>query len=369
MHPPRYLAVLSTAMATSLSLVWLWVAAMPLAFLDPEYPQWLAKQDMLQRCDLGSVLVVGDSRAAVAIMPAHLPVKVTNLALGGGQPVEAYFVIDRALRCPNLPQRVVVSLDPAHFMAPDLFWERTVRFGFLDYAELTEFGRQVERLDDRRLYRPRLADGLPDRLRTALYALRFPSLYFNSLVRGGVFLRWWENHATLAAGLAARGQYFFGTADGSSVVATEGQLVRFTPLPLLDHYFDRMLALLASRDIPVDFVAMPLNRATFQAVQPALRDGFAAYLAGYAARYANFQVVGPVMPHWPDRCFGDGFSHLNPAGAALFSVRFGRCLQARLQPRLQAAPPNTQNEAQCGWLSATAPDASTSDLPSSNCGS
>lgn len=36
---------------------------------------------------------------------------------------------------------------------------------------------------------------------------------------------------------------------------------------------------------------------------------------------------------------------------------------------LQAAPPRTQNFAQCGWLSGTAPTLSARVSPSSNCGS
>lgn len=89
----------------------------------------------------------------------------------------------------------------------------------------------------------------------------------------------------------------------------------FAPLPVLDQYFDRMLALLAARGIEVDFVAMPMNDTTRQAVRPDVRAAFAAQLAAYAARYPNFHVVGDAMPHWPDRWFGDGYSHLNPDGA------------------------------------------------------
>lgn len=37
------------------------------------------------------------------------------------------------------------------------------------------------------------------------------------------------------------------------------------------------------------------------------------------------------MPAWPDRYFGDEFSHLNRQGAALLSARFGQCLQGRLE--------------------------------------
>ncbi len=391
--PRRYLLTLAVAAALTLALTWLFVAAAPLAFLDPEYPYWLAKQELLRRCDLGTVLVVGDSRAAVDIIPARLGVKATNLAVGGGEAIEAYAAMRRALACPDPPRRVVISFDPAHFVQPDLFWDRSVRFGALDMAELADLRALSERLGDVSVLDQKRADGLPRGIRALLYAARFPSLYFNSLLKGGVLLRWWDNRAALRAGLASRGQYFFGTRSGSSVVTIEGHLDGFTPLPVLDAYFDRLLALLAARHIETDFVATPLNASTWRAVRPALRDGFASYLAGYAARYPNFHIVGPLMPGWDDGWFGDEFAHLNPAGAALFSARLGECLRARLaaapkdapgegsnqasaancaafdQPRLQDAPPSTQNAAQWGWFSATGRDASAKVAPISKRGS
>ncbi|HEX5327640.1 MAG TPA: hypothetical protein VFW75_13290 [Acetobacteraceae bacterium] len=317
-----YLAVLAISGVVGFALIWAWVAWMPLAFLDPEYPAWLAKERMLARCDLGNLVIVGDSRAAADIEPARLPVPATNLAVGGGEPIEAYAAIRRVLACPHPPSRVIVSFDAGHFMLPDLFWERSVGFGFLSHAEVEQLRHVSDRLGDRSVYSVMRADGLPPRLREALYAIHFPSLYFASLLHGGVALRWWENRATLARTTSRRGQYFFGTADGSDAIAVEGHLAHFAPLPVLDWYFDRTLALLAKHGIAVDFVAMPMNETTWHAVRPALRDGFAAYLAGYTARYANFHVVGPVMPHWPDRLFGDAFSHLNPEGAARLSERF-----------------------------------------------
>jgi hypothetical protein len=132
-------------------------------------------------------------------------------------------------------------------------------------------------------------------------------------------------------------------------------------LPILDCYFDRLLSLLDKHGIEADFVAMPLNEATWLEVRPDMRDKFVAYLDGYAHRYPRFHVSRDVMPHWPDRLFGDQFSHLNPEGAELFS--------AQLAQRLQDAPPNTQNEAQNGWLSDTGVEASAKVVPISKRGS
>ena len=375
----RYLRALCAAAVLSLAVVWGYVVAAPLAFLDPEYPYWRAKLELLRRCEVGTVLVVGDSRAAVDVIPARLGVATTNLAVGGGEPIEAYVAVRRALSCPVPPRRVVVSIGPDHFVQPDLFWERTVLFGFLTGADLRDLRDVSLSVHDMSIVDERRTDGLTPGLRAALHESRFPGLYLGSLLRGAVFARWWDNRRRYQEGLAARGQYFFGTGHGSHVVTAEGNLRRFAPLPVLDRYFDRMLALLAARDVPVDFVAMPLNAATASVIRPAVRDGFAAYLASYERRYANFHVIGPVPPVWDDSWFGDAFAHLNPVGAEVFSTAFGPCLRSRLaaqlacggfdQPRLQAAPPSTQNDAQWGWFNATGRDASAKVVPNSKRGS
>jgi len=323
-----YLAAFAVSAACVFALAWAWVALMPLAFLDPEYPAWAAKSDMLARCDLGEVVVVGDSRAAADVLPALMAHRTTNLAVGGGEAVEAFSAIRRALACPNPPRRVVISLNPGQFVHPDLFWERTVRFGFLDRAEVADLAVASRASHDWSVYENGHGDGLTGRVRAALYSLRFPTLYFGSLLKGGVFLRLWDNRRALAERLASRGQYFFGTAPGCDDVAIEGHLAAFRPLPVLDLYFDRLLTLLAAHDVQVAFIAMPVNRETMSASRPAMRAAFAAYLRRYEARYPNFHVVGPTMFGWPDRFFGDDFSHLNPTGARLLSARLARCLDA-----------------------------------------
>ena len=191
--------------------------------------------------------------------------------------------------------------------------------------------------------------------------MRFPAYYFSSLVHAGVGLRWSHNRQVLAETLAARGQAYFGTAPGSDVVALEGRMARFQVLPVLDVYFDRLLAVLNSHGIEALFLAMPINDATFSKVDPALRDGFAAFLSTYENRYPGFHVAGDVMSHWPDRFFGDQFCHLNPEGAERFS--------AQLAQRLQEAPPRTQNDAQNGWLRETGAAASARVEPISKRGS
>lgn len=354
----RYLTVVGLSAALSLALVWGWVAMMPMAFMDTEYASWRAKQLMLDRCELGDAIILGDSRAAADIIPARLPLPVTNLAIGGGDAIGALAALNRALTCPSPPRLVIISFDPGHFVSPDMFWERTVRFGFIsppDIAALWEASRQV---GDPTVYESGHIDGLPSPVRDWMYRLRFPSLYFSNLAHGGLFFRWPRNQRALAATLAARGHYYFGTDPGSSTVTVDGNMDGFRPLPILDHYFDRLLAVLDNHGIEARFVPMPINESTWREVKPRMRDAFAAYLAGYARRYQRFHVAPEIMPHLPDRFFGDRFGHLNPEGAERFTDL--------LAQRLQDAPPRTQNDAQKEWLSGTGVAASAKVVPISN---
>jgi hypothetical protein len=357
----RYLRLLAVSATFSFALVWCWVALMPMAFMDAEYPSWRAKELLLEHCDLGEAVILGDSRAAADILPLRLPLPTTNLAVGGGEAVEAYFAMARALSCPTPPKQVLISLVPSHFTHADLFWQRSVRYGFLAPADIKALRLTSRETDDDAIYQAGSADGLPALVRDWLHLVQFPSLYFASLAHGGGFLRWQRNQMIMRQTLADHGHYYFGTEPGSDVVAEEGHMAGFTPLPILDIYFDKLLTLLDRHGIEAEFVPMPVNEATWRRVRPELLSRFSAYLADYERRFPRFHVSPEVMPHWPDRLFGDRFCHLNPDGAELFS--------AQLAQRLQDAPPRTQNEAQNGWLSDTGPDASAKVVPISKRGS
>ena len=159
-----------------------------------------------------------------------------------------------------------------------------------------------------------------------MYASRFPPLYFASLVKGKLFARYWDNRAFFERAVEDRGHYFWGTAAGSDIVTQEANLRAFRASPVVDHYFAATLALLRERGIPVDFVVTPVNADTWSEIDPTVRDGFAAYLRAYAERYPNLRIIGERIPHRPDRFFGDGLLHMNPAGAELFSRRLAECL-------------------------------------------
>ncbi len=329
----RYLLTLATAAAGSFLAIWAWIALAPLAYLDPEYPYWRAKQDMVVACDLGDLVILGDSRPAVGILPMGLPIRATNLAVGGGKPVEALAMLRRVLACPDRPSYVLLSLDPGHLMLPDLLWERSVRYGLLRRDDLAELADLSARTGDWSVHEARRTDGLPPALRAWLYDLRLPPFYFNSVMKAGVFLRWPANRDALQDGLRRRGQYYFGQDPGSDAVAQDAALGPFRPAPVLDAAFDRLLGLLREHGIETWFVPMPVNSATWHAADPALAAGFDAWLAEKSERHRMFRVLRPTEPWWDNRWFGDSFAHLNPAGAERFTGILAERLREWTEPR------------------------------------
>jgi hypothetical protein len=154
---------------------------------------------MLDRCDLGDAIVLGDSRAAAGIIPARLPLRATNFAIGGGEAIEAWSVLERALACPSPPKLVIISIDPGHFGHPDMFWERSVRFGFMTDPDISELREASRRADDFSVYDSQHIDQLPLTVRDWFYRVGFPPLYFANLARGGLFFHWARNRRIFAA--------------------------------------------------------------------------------------------------------------------------------------------------------------------------
>jgi hypothetical protein len=308
-------------------LVWAFIVRLPGVVLDEEYPVWAAKQDMIEACDLGSTIVVGDSRAVAGLIPALLPARATNLAFGGGTPVEAYYAARHALRCPNKPTRAVVSIGMFKFVVEDIIWERTMRFGFLSAAELHEVEAKARELHDPVLRQAVNLNRIPSAALGWLYLARFPPLYLNSLTCGCPRYRYLYNRRVEAEALRTRGYSAFPPPKGPDRIGVEALFDEFSPGPLLDHYFGRLIELLVSHGIQVDFVATPINRSTFDRVPPEVLREFTAYLKSYAARYPGFRIIGSTLPYWPDEYFADVYQHMTLPGATLFSRWLGACLR------------------------------------------
>jgi hypothetical protein len=326
LSPATFLACFAASFAAVTALVWLYVATMPMAFLSRDYPLWIAKREMLDQCRPGAVAVFGDSRTLAAVVPELMPIPVTNLAMSGTSPIETYFAVERALRCPAPPKLVVIAHGALKFGGDGDYWNFSARTGFLSYDQMRAVDADAARLHDDELQRLRRGDHLSPALRDALFAARFPGLYFDSLVNAFVATRLSHNRDAYRDALRASGHALFGSANGTGVAAGEGQQPGFQVSPLVDLYFDRTLALLAEHRVPAVVISMPVSRTTSAATQPRLREQFATYLHAKERTYPGLQVAGPAIPCWPDEFFGDDW-HFNARGADAYSRALGPWLR------------------------------------------
>ncbi len=314
----RYIGLLASAFLVVFGLFWIYTATLPMAFLSRDYPAWVAKHGMLDHCDLGRVAVFGDSRAMAGIDPTSLPFSASNFAFSGSTPIEAYFAAERMLRCKTQPKAIVIAYSIGNYMSDSDYWRIGARTGVLNFADMQDVRRESRLLHDDEIGRLANGDHLAPLLREALLAARFPSFYFGSLIDGFGFGRYLYNRRVEGAILSARGHALFGTDPGSDAIASEVALSYFAASPLINAYFQSILAAMAKKKIPVVLLSLPLNEATCRVLDPSLRPAFAAYLRHAIATDPQASLIGPIMPCWPDRFFGDAF-HLNASGTQRYT--------------------------------------------------
>jgi hypothetical protein len=307
------------------ALVWLYVASCPMAYLTVDYVASRVQKQRLADCDLGDLAIFGDSRVAAAIEPDLMSVRVSNFGLQATTPVETWFAVQQATRCPALPRWVIIGHGPHTYNDPVKLWDFDAPYEFLDLEQRQEIRRVAAQSDDVASLQENPVDGVPVDLLDRAFAIRFPPLYFASLWQSGIGLRWLQNRQWAQDLIKARGHCLFGEADGSSKLSVETEMQGFKPFPLVDYYFSRTLTLLEQRGVNVLYLTPPLNQSTFDHIKPDVAPEFVDYLQAKARTLNHFHVAENVITCWPDEDFGDD-GHLNELGARKYSAELNEFL-------------------------------------------
>jgi len=323
----RYLVCLCASLLVVFCAVWAYVVLAPMAYYEGGYATWKAKELMLDECRVGEIALFGDSRLESGIVPALMPVDTVNFGVPAGTVIETHSAARRAMACPSRPKQAVIALTPAHFgPLSRFFWILSVRYGFIAPGELWDTVRWADRLGDTETLATPTPDGFTGRLRDVLYAIRFPSLSFNSLVQGRVFGRYRSNMNRFATVLQTKGWSDYGGGGG-----LVGELAApFRPTKLQEAEFEATLELLHERGVEVLLLAMPFSQSGL--TSPESRAAYVSYLAGAARRFPGVHLIGGDAPVWPDELFADG-EHLTGAGAKLYTAKLASCVtNGLLQP-------------------------------------
>jgi len=304
-----------------LAVFWFIAADLGMGFLPAEYAIWKARHQLVADCKLSPTIILGDSRAAAGLLPSRIK-GATNLALGGGTPVEMYYISKDILKCPRTARRVIISMSPGQAVSSSYFWDRTGLYGVLTFDDLEEIRLRSRALNDTNIYGPPKFGDLDAVIGNVLHAVDFPSYDTSYIIRHYVIGRLRDNRKVAAETLAANGQHYYGGENGSDGIADDAKLTRFVPSALLGEYFGRMLDDYEAHGIGVYFIGVPMNEATYDRMNPDVINGFQAYLVSLAAAHPNFKVIGSAVASLDNRYFGDS-THLNAKGAELVSQKVG----------------------------------------------
>ena len=300
-----------------------------MTFLPSGYPVWVAKEYMLDHCDLGELMEFGNSLLEAAIVSHGLPLVSTNFSAGGVSPLDSYFLVHKALACPNHPKRVILAFGVGDFLSlQEGFWANTVRFGIIRAEAIDDITNTARRLNNSSFDDYITGDGLSGWRRNVVYVHHFLPIYFDSLVGGGFFLRATSNRALYANALARRGQMpYRGLQAAGAPNRNKPPPPGFHPLPIETEYFERMVTELTQAGVLIDFIMMPVTptRAAGLHANNLERD-FVSFLRDIERRHPNFHLSQSAAPIWPDREFVDG-THLHPEGAARFTRLLNDCLR------------------------------------------
>lgn len=309
-----------------------YIESCPMAFFNFEYPMW-AYQKAQVRSTSGPdarILVVGDSRALADLLPAdlsHPRGTAVTLAVGGATPIESWHLLDDYLANNAPPEAIFLSLSPYHLTRCDVFWQRTVKFKFLDlddFLEVLALSRELDDypFDDFRtdpLEPPVARRFMPFEIYRdfALLYLDFLYYYQADLYGGRLFGRRDGNLRVLEEMADGLGRRAVEMTPANEPLNHEARLDEFRESPLLNHYLHRFLDRCRREGSRVVFETAPFNGPSHQALKPAWRAGYRRYLDRLAERYPEFSFVREI-PLYPDHLFGDE-SHLNHRGAVEYT--------------------------------------------------
>lgn len=313
----------AVAMAVVLMVV---VRRFPMQLFEESYAMYrYAREVTTTPGPRAPVLLVGDSRLKAAVIAEKLDPEALSLTLPGGSPIELYFTVDRYLQTHPTPERVLLGFSAVHFFGSMIFWERTVKFDYLDAAQFDEVFATAARLGD-----ATFGSSFEARSTFLMEHWNAPHIYFPDL-RAALFHPHGRANARMLGDLFRRhGHTLFGTDPTSHGMSYETTHPRFVPAPTFDHYFRRLLDRMVALHVPIAYAAMPLNAVSRDHLTPAFVGDYEKYFAEIRATYPSiaFETDWPI---YPDDHFGDP-NHLNAKGAERMTREVADRLAGKIEP-------------------------------------
>ncbi|MEN1786264.1 MAG: hypothetical protein AAGF77_14170 [Bacteroidota bacterium] len=307
---------------------------LPFHYFNAEYPMWKSKMEMLSQKGSHKNYIIGDSRAISGIDPKMLGSDYYNLALGGGTPMEGYYMLKRMLQNGLAIDTIIVSYAPIHLEQSEMFWDRQVKYGFYTPAEVKEIFNVINE-DNEVFWHYEGAETFKSSekekyLRRAyLTYAKFPTELRTELSKS-LLLRGYTNYKVYGDIKQRKGSFDFGKAQGSHDLNVEALRQNFRPKKVINKSLQLLFTLAKEHHIKVIFSSMPMNKSSFVALHQDYKEGVLEWEAALKNNHPEVEFLYDALGYYEDRLFGDG-SHLNALGRQQFTLD----LKRRLLPKLE----------------------------------
>ena len=320
----KLLKKIGILLAVCYAFVFLYIELFPQKIYTNRYAICLPQHDVvykLKNVAPSRTLILGDSRTMSAVVCSQIP-STRNLSLAGSSPIEMFFYLKNYLQNYPKPAQVFMSFAPFHLCQQDVFWKYTVRFKLLTYNDLQAVFATAKKLNDSQTLRTSHPE-----IMYYKYFFKYPEYYQTELKASLFESRTALNALTYDSVFAAKGHYVFSKKAFSDHLNEEAETAEFLPSPLFAYYFEQIILLCKTNNIPFYYQTTPMNQASFGRLNPLYKAGYQSFIQKIAIAYPNCAISDSLYAY-PNSCFGDA-SHTNQVGAERFTAQLKGFLNRR----------------------------------------
>jgi hypothetical protein len=294
-------------------------------YTSPEYPIWLAKTNYINSANSRSEnIIIGDSRAVAGFVPAIIGDDYYNLAIGGETPLEGYYTLKRYLEKNKSVKNLIISYAPMHLQVSDTFFERTLKYDFLDDREVAQAFQLSNEYNEKFWIDGEKGNsyGLFEYPVKFVYAflIKYKFFYFyRAEIRNMIFENRLQKNLVLLAQLDERkGNIDFGIKPLSDELNYEAKEKEFNISLVQSFYLTQLLELADHNNIKVYYINAPFNEASYKEINASYLSKYNSFFNELKSRYPYFVFYSEIFSY-DNQYFGDP-SHLNQKGQEKFST-------------------------------------------------
>lgn len=271
------------------------------SYMNVEYPMWRHVKNIIHTKSNNQLdlISLGDSRLKAGLKPNLMNNKSLNLAIGGGTSYEAYYILKTYLKNNPAPKQLLLSFAPFHMQGMDVFWNRTVKFDFIDYFYFRDLVNTSKNFKDNSLKK------VIFRHNYIFYKLNVNN-YILDFKRAKRQKK--KNIKVMDYVKKNNGNHFFGTAEETLSNNGSKRYSNFNYSKVLDFYLNETIKLAQNAGIHVMYYTMPYNQASCDELQPTFKLEYDNYLKDLS-KNTGITLLNNGINCKPNSYFGDS-SHL-----------------------------------------------------------